>query len=223
MRLWDGAVYPERPRGVLILVENLPVPFDRRVWQEALALRAAGYTVSVICPRAPEYHAGYEVIDGIHIHRYRPAPEAATAAGYVLEYGNALLATFVLTWKVLLTRGFDVIHACNPPDMFFLIGVFFKLFGKKFVFDHHDIGPELYEAKFGRRDRLHRLLVFLEYLTFRAADVSLATNQSYREIAIGRGHMRPSRVFVVRSAKREVFEEHKQPMQPVAPTELRLV
>ncbi len=200
MRLWDAAgQYPERSRGVLILVENLPVPFDRRVWQEALALRAAGYTVSVICPRAPDYHAGYEVIDGIHIHRYRPAPEAATPAGYVLEYGNALLATFVLTWKVLLTRGFDVVHACNPPDMFFLIGAFFKLFGKKFVFDHHDIGPELYEAKFGRRDRLHRLLVFLEYLTFRTADVSLATNQSYREIAIGRGHMRPSRVFVVRS------------------------
>ena len=200
MRLWDAAgEYAERSRGVLILVENLPVPFDRRVWQEALALRAAGYTVSVICPRTPDYRSGYEVVDGIHIHRYRSAPEAATPAGYVLEYGNALLATFVLTWKVLLTRGFDVIHACNPPDMFFLIGAFFKLFGKKFVFDHHDINPELYEAKFGRRDRFHRLLVFLEYLTFRTADVSLATNQSYREIAISRGRMRPSRVFVVRS------------------------
>jgi glycosyltransferase involved in cell wall biosynthesis len=105
----------------------------------------------------------------------------------------------VLAWKVLLTRGFDVIHGCSPPDLFFLIGAFFKLFGKKFVFDHHDIGPELYEAKFGRRDRLYRLLVFLEYLTFRTADVSLATNGSYREIAIKRGRMPPSRVFVVRS------------------------
>ena len=123
MRLWDSTgEYPERPRGVLILVENLPVPFDRRVWQEALALRAAGYTVSVICPRAPDYDRGYEVIDGIHIHRYRPAPEATTPVGYVREYGRALLATFLLTWKVLLTRGFEVIHACNPPDLFFLIG-----------------------------------------------------------------------------------------------------
>ena len=200
MKLWDAAAeYPERPRGVLILVENLPVPFDRRVWQEALALRAAGYTVSIISPRAPGYDKGYELIDGVHIHRYRPAPEAETARGYLLEYGKALSATFLLTWKVLFARGFDVIHACNPPDLFFLIGAFFKLFGKKFVFDHHDIGPELYEAKFGRRDRLYRLLVLLEYLTFRTADVSLATNASYREIAITRGRMRPSNVFVVRS------------------------
>ena len=200
MRLWGAAAeYPERSRGVLILVENLPVPFDRRVWQEALALRAAGYTVSVICPRAPGYDSGYEVIEGVHIHRYRPAPEAATPVGYVREYGKALLATFVLTWRVLLTRGFDVIHACNPPDLFFLIGAFYKLFGKKFIFDHHDIGPELYEAKFGRRDGLYRLLVLLEYLTFRTADVSLATNGSYREIAIERGRMPPSRVFIVRS------------------------
>ena len=200
MRLWGAAAeYPERSRGVLILVENLPVPFDRRVWQEALALRAAGYTVSVICPRAPGYDSGYEVIEGVHIHRYRPAPEAATPVGYVREYGKALLATFVLTWRVLLTRGFDVIHACNPPDLFFLIGAFYKLFGKKFIFDHHDIGPELYEAKFGRRDGLYRLLVLLEYLTFRTADVSLATNGSYREIAIERGRMAPSRVFIVRS------------------------
>jgi glycosyltransferase involved in cell wall biosynthesis len=183
----------------LILVENLPVPFDRRVWQEALALKAAGYVVSVICPQAPDHEKGYELIDGVHIHRYRPAAEAATPRGYLLEYGKALTATYLLAWKVLLTRGFDVIHACNPPDLFFLIGAFFKLFGKKFVFDHHDIGPELYEAKFGRRDRLYRLLVLLEYLTFRTADVSLATNASYREIAIRRGRMRPSNVFIVRS------------------------
>jgi glycosyltransferase involved in cell wall biosynthesis len=200
MRLWAAtAGYPERLRGVLILVENLPVPFDRRVWQEALALRAAGYAVSVICPRAPNYERRHEVIDGIHIYRYRPAPEAATPRGYVLEYGKALLATFVLAFKVLATRGFDVVHACNPPDLFFLIGAFFKLFGKKFVFDHHDIVPELYEAKFGRRDLFYRLLVFLEYLTFRTADVSLATNRSYRKIAIERGCMDPARVFVVRS------------------------
>jgi glycosyltransferase involved in cell wall biosynthesis len=200
VRLWDsGAHYAERPRGVLILVENLPVPFDRRVWQEALTLKGAGYTVSIISPQAPDYEKSYEVIEGVHIHRYRPAPEAASPRGYLLEYGKALTSTFLLAWRVLFSRGFDVIHACNPPDLFFLIGAFFKLFGKKFVFDHHDIGPELYEAKFGRRDRFYKLLVWLEYLTFRTADVSLATNMSYREIAIERGRMRPADVYVVRS------------------------
>jgi len=188
VKLWTTAAhYLERARGVLILVENLPVPFDRRVWQEATALRAAGYTVTVICPRGPGYERGHEVIDGIHIYRYRPAAEAVGLRGYVIEYGTALFATFVLTCKVLVTRGFDVIHACNPPDLFFLIGAFFKLFGKKFVFDHHDVGPELYEAKFGRRDFFYRLLLFLEYLTFRTADVSLATNRSYRQIASSAG------------------------------------
>jgi glycosyltransferase involved in cell wall biosynthesis len=200
VKLWATAAhYLERARGVLILVENLPVPFDRRVWQEATALRAAGYTVTVICPRGPGYERGHEVIDGIDIYRYRPAAEAVGPRGYVIEYATALVATFVLTCKVFVTRGFDVIHACNPPDLFFLIGAFFKLFGKKFVFDHHDLGPELYEAKFGRRDLFYRLLLFLEHLTFRTAHVSLATNRSYRQIAIERGRMNPSRVFIVRS------------------------
>jgi glycosyltransferase involved in cell wall biosynthesis len=188
-----------RQMRVLILVENLPSPFDRRVWQEACALRDAGYGVSIICPTGRGYERKFEAIDGIHIYRYRLPLEAAGAAGYALEYALALAWTFVLAWRVLLTRGFDVVHACNPPDLFFLIGSCFKLFGKKFVFDHHDLGPELYEAKFGRRDFFHRLLLKLEYWTFRAADVSIATNESYRRIAIGRGGMPPERVFVVRS------------------------
>jgi glycosyltransferase involved in cell wall biosynthesis len=116
-----------------------------------------------------------------------------------VEYAAALLFTFGLCFKVLFTRGFDVVHACNPPDLFFLIGGFFKLFGKKFVFDHHDANPELYEAKFGRRDWLYRLMVLLERLTFRTADVSIATNESYRRIALRRGGMAAERVFVVRS------------------------
>src|SRR6266568_3862107 len=158
------------PRRVLILVENLPSPFDRRVWQEACALRDAGYVVSIICPTGKGCEKKFEAVDGIAIWRYD-----------------------------LPVRGFDIVHACNPPDLFFLIGGFFKLFGKKFVFDHHDINPELYEAKFGRRDFLHRLLLKLEYWTFRTADVSIATNESYRRIAIGRGRMPRERVFVVRS------------------------
>src|SRR5712691_5880839 len=188
-----------RPRRVLILVENLPSPFDRRVWQEACSLRDAGYLVSIICPTGRGYERKFEAIDGIHVYRYKLHVEASGAAGYAMEYAIALAWTFALSWRVLLTRGFDVVHACNPPDLLFLIGGFFKLFGKKFVFDHHDLNPELYEAKFGRRDFFHRLMLELECWTFRSADVSIATNESYRRIAMGRGRMPPERVFVVRS------------------------
>ena len=186
-------------RKVLILVENLPSPFDRRVWQEATTLNAAGYTVSIICPTGKGCEKHYEEIDGIAIYRYDLAVEASGAIGYAVEYSLALFWTFLLTWRVLFTRGFDVIHACNPPDLFFLIGGFFKLLGKKFLFDHHDINPELYEAKFGRRDIFWKLMVAVERLTFKTADVSIATNESYRRIAIGRGGMDPDKVFVVRS------------------------
>ena len=186
-------------RSVLILVENLPSPFDRRVWQEAGALRDAGYAVSIICPTGRGCDKKYEVIDDIHIWRYDLPREGAGALGYLVEYSAALLLSFLLSFKVLLKRGFDVVHACNPPDLFFLIGGFYKLFGKKLVFDHHDASPELYEAKFGRRGLFWKLMVWLERMTFQSADVSIATNQSYRRIAIERGGMAPDRVFVVRS------------------------
>src|SRR5437868_993480 len=178
-------------KRVLILVENLPSPFDRRVWQEATALRDAGYTVSIICPTGRGYEARFEAIDGIHIWRYRLPTEGAGPLGYLIEYSAALFWTFVLSLRVLGARGFDVVHACNPPDLFFLIGGFYKLFGKKFLFDHHDANPELYVAKFGRRDFLYGVMRLLEKLTFRVADASLATNQSYRRIAIERGGMPP--------------------------------
>jgi glycosyltransferase involved in cell wall biosynthesis len=186
-------------KRVLILVENLPSPFDRRVWQEACTLRDAGHVVSIICPTGEGCEKRFEKIDAIHIYRYPLPFEASGAFGYALEYGLALAWTFALAWRVLLTRGFDVVHACNPPDLLFLVGRFFKLLGKKFVFDHHDLAPELYEAKFGRRDFLYRLMLKLEYWTFRSADVSIATNESYRRVALGRGRMPPERVFVVRS------------------------
>src|SRR5260221_8574441 len=186
-------------KRVLILVENLPSPFDRRVWQEAGALRDAGYTVSIICPTGRGCEAKFEAIDDIHIWRYDLPMEGAGALGYLLEYASALFWTFVLSLRVLFSRGFDVVHACNPPDLFFLIGGFYKLLGRKFVFDHHDANPELYEAKFGRRDAFWKLMLWLERASFRCADVSLATNQSYRRIAVGRGGMPSERVFVVRS------------------------
>ena len=184
---------------VLIIVENLPCPFDRRVWQEALALRAAGHEVSIICPKGRGYEKGYELLDGVHIYRHALPVEADSALGYGLEYALALLMEFALALRIAVTRGFDVIHGCNPPDTIFLIARFFKLFGKRFIFDHHDINPELDEAKFGRRAVWYRLLCRLERWTFATADVSIATNQSYRRIAIERGRMDPANVFVVRS------------------------
>ncbi len=185
---------------VLIIVENLPCPFDRRVWQEARTLHAAGYTVSIICPKGPGCERSYEVLDGIEIYRHAQPFEASGALGYLAEYTWALLAEFFLSLKVaFLGRGFDVIHACNPPDTIFLIGGFYKIFGKKFLFDHHDINPEMYIAKFGRRDFFYKLLLALERWTFKTADVCIATNDSYKRIAIERGGVAPERVFVVRS------------------------
>jgi glycosyltransferase involved in cell wall biosynthesis len=188
-----------RARRVLIIVENLPCPFDRRVWQEARTLATAGYTVSIICPKGKGYEDSREILEGIAIYRHSLPFEAAGALGYALEYSWALLTEFWLSLRVLIERGFDVIHACNPPDTIFILGRFYKLFGKKFLFDHHDINPELYEAKFGRRDFFYRLMLAFERWTFAAADISIATNESYRAIAISRGGMSPDRVFVVRS------------------------
>ncbi|HEV2430267.1 MAG TPA: glycosyltransferase family 4 protein [Burkholderiales bacterium] len=186
-------------RRVLMLVENLPSPFDRRVWQEATTLRDAGYAVSIICPTGRGCEKKFESIDGIDIWRYGLPTEGASALGYTIEYAVALGWTLGLSLRIFFNKGFDVVHACNPPDLFFLVGAFYKLFGRKFVFDHHDANPELYEAKFGQRGLFWKLLLWLEKLTFRSADVSIATNESYRRIAVGRGGMPPERVFVVRS------------------------
>ncbi|MDI9848777.1 glycosyltransferase family 4 protein [Rhodoblastus sp. 17X3] len=186
-------------RKILIIVENLPLPFDRRVWLEARTLKEAGAEVSIICPTGKGYEAAEEVIEGIHIHRHPLPVEADSAGGYLREYLAALAAETRLAWKIFFKRGFDVIQGCNPPDLIFLVALPFKLLGRKFIFDHHDINPELYEAKFGRRDFFWRLLRLVERLTFMTADVSIATNQSYRSIAIERGKMAPEKVFVVRS------------------------
>jgi glycosyltransferase involved in cell wall biosynthesis len=198
MGAWDSK--NGKARRVLILVENLPSPFDRRVWQEATTLHAGGYEVSIICPTGKGFEKKYELIDGIHIFRYRLPLEATGAKGYLLEYSAALLGTFMLSLKVLATRGFDVIHACNPPDLLFLVGGFYKVFlRKRFLFDHHDISPELYEAKFGRRDFFYKLLRIFEYMSFKTADISIATNESYKRIAIERGDMDERNIYVVRS------------------------
>ncbi|MDK1374008.1 MULTISPECIES: glycosyltransferase family 4 protein [unclassified Sinorhizobium] len=200
-------------RHVLILVENLPVPFDRRVWQEAQALHGAGYEVSVICPAGKGYDEAYEVIDGIHIYRY-PLHEAASIAGYLREYFSALVHHGLLSFRARRRRRIDVIQACNPPDLMFLIALLHKLlFGTFFVFDHHDLGPELYYTKFGRKDLLYRLLCFFERQTFRVADASIATNESFRDIAVARGGMPPDRVVVVKSYP-EASRFHRTEAEP---------
>ena len=187
-------------KRILFIVENLPSPFDRRVWQEATTLHQNGYQVTIICPTGKGYEEKYECLDGIHIYRHPLPPEAEGALGYALEYSVALYWEFYLSFKVLFSHGFDAIHACNPPDLIFLVGGFFKFFfHKKFLFDHHDINPELYEAKFGRRDFFYRLMLLCERLTFKTADRSIATNESYKQIAIERGGMHPDKVTVVRS------------------------
>ena len=184
--------------AICIIVENLPVPFDRRVWQEARALSEAGYRVSVICPKGRGFEASRETRAGIEIYRHR-IWEASGPLGYLLEYGWALLAEFLLAVRVYARTRFRILHACNPPDTIFVIGLFFKLFGVRFIFDHHDLNPELFEAKFSRKGFFYRLVCLSERLTFRTADVSIATNESYRDIAVGRGGMSPERVFIVRS------------------------
>lgn len=191
---------PAHRRKVLFLVENLPSPFDRRVWQEATTLAANGYGVSIVCPTGKGCEAEYEEIEGIHIYRYNLRTEGDGLLGYLVEYSAALWHSFRLAWRVRKRHGFDAIHACNPPDLLFIVCLFYKfLFGTRFLFDHHDINPELYEAKFGRRDLFWRLMVWLERCTFAAADVSIATNESYKRIAIERGRMPPNQVHVVRS------------------------
>lgn len=188
------------PRRVLIIVENLPAPFDRRVWLEATTLAAAGYQVSVICPAMRGFTQRRETLQGVDIHRHPLPLEASGAAGYLLEYGAALFWQFALTLRIASTTGFDAIHACNPPDLIFLVAAPFKLFGKRFLFDQHDLCPELYEAKSGHRSGVFKALLRLaERATFGLADVVISTNQSYRRIALTRGRKRDDQVFVVRS------------------------
>jgi glycosyltransferase involved in cell wall biosynthesis len=189
-------------RRILLVVENLSVPFDRRVWQEACALRDAGCDVDVICPEGTttdrEPHA---VIDGVTIHRYPLNEATGGAVDYLREYGRALWQTRRIARRLAADRPFDVVQACNPPDLLFLVALTLRRHGTRFVFDHHDLVPELYLSREDRPRRMvHRALLLLERLTFATADLVLSTNESYRQVAIDRGRVRPDRVHVVRSA-----------------------
>jgi len=185
--------------SVLIIIENLPLPVDRRVWQEACTLSDAGYHVSVICPKQGVFTASHESMEGIEVYRY-PLREGSSPLSYLFEYFMAFLGQMTLALRIYRRTRFRVIQACNPPDTIFLVGAFFKLFGVRFIFDHHDLNPELFEVKYGARGVLYRLVRLAERLTYRTADVSIATNASYRQVAIERGHMSAERVFVVHSS-----------------------
>jgi glycosyltransferase involved in cell wall biosynthesis len=184
---------------VLIIVENLPVPFDTRVWKEALSLQKAGYEVTVLCPKGKGYRKGYELLEGVHIYRHPMPREGNTPLGYVWEYGCALFWEVLYSWWIYLRRGFNVIQGCNPPDDIFLVALPFKLFGVRYVFDHHDVNPELYFSKYERKDFFYRAQIWLEKLTFRFSDVVMSTNSSYKQIAVTRGGLAPEDVFVVRN------------------------
>lgn len=190
----------DQHKNVLIIVENAGVPRDRRVMNEALTLVEAGYGVSVICPNDGD--PPHEILDGISVYRY-PAPKGGESVwGYFKEYAYSLFAAFRMSLKVRKLEGFDAIQACNPPDILFMIGLFHKIFGKKkFVFDQHDVCPELVAIRYdpGKKSLLYRMTCWLERKTFKTADVVISTNESYRAVAIGRGRKDPESVFVVRN------------------------
>ncbi|MEV4148448.1 glycosyltransferase family 4 protein [Amycolatopsis sp. NPDC049691] len=200
------------PGKALILVENLSVPFDRRVWQESTTLRDAGWEVHVICPQGTKRDTEAEaVVDGVHIHRYPLKAATGGPAGYLQEYGSALWHTLRLARKV---GPVDIVHACNPPDLLYLVAKVLKRRGARFVFDQHDLCPELYLSRFDRgQDLLYRGVCALERATYRAADVVISTNESYKEVARIRGGKKPEDVFVVRSAP-VVERFHEVPAEP---------
>lgn len=187
-------------RKILIIVENLPVPFDTRVWQEATTLAENGYEVSVICPKGKGFDSDYEYLKGVHIHRHDLPTEGNGALGYAREYFCALREEIRLARKIYKERGFHVIHGCNPPDDIYLVARQFRNKGVDYVFDHHDICPELFEAKFGKKSGLlYKSQLWLERQTYKHCAFAFVTNESYKRIAISRGGMSEDKVFVLRS------------------------
>ncbi|MFN0171055.1 MAG: glycosyltransferase family 4 protein [Bryobacteraceae bacterium] len=184
---------------VLIIVQNQSVPPDPRVVQEARSLRASGYDVTVLSARRKEWSRRHEIVDGLRIYRHPTPREASTALGYLWEYSWCLFWQFVYTWWIFLRHGFDVIQGCNPPDNIVFVALPFKLFGVKYIFDHHDACPELYIAKGGQNGILYKALLWFEKLTYRFSDILIVTNESYKELAIQRGRRNGDDVFIVRN------------------------
>ncbi len=188
-------------KRVVIIVQNLPVPFDRRVWLEALSLTKEGYAVTCICPKAKGFNKSFEEIDGIRIHRYHLPVLGEGAAGFFFEFAWCFVRTALIFGRELRTRGVDVLHVCNPPETYFPLAWLAKRRGTRFLFDHHDLSPEMYDAKYpdGGSRLLRWGLVRLERRTFRAADLVITTNESHKEVAIRRGSVNADEVIIVRS------------------------
>jgi hypothetical protein len=176
-----------RKRSCVIIVENLPVRFDRRAWQEAQALNQAGLQVAVICPSSARHPEKFEEIDGIATCRHKLPLEAKGRFASLLEYAFALFDELRLLIKVYVDRGFEVIQACNPLDLIFLVALPFKLLGKRFIFDHHDVVPELFHIKFNQTGFFHRLLLWCEWLTFKSANLVISSNETLRAITVDCG------------------------------------
>jgi glycosyltransferase involved in cell wall biosynthesis len=191
---------PSTGKRILMLLENAPYSWDGRVRREANTLAAAGYRVTVICRQGPG-EGWYEQFGPIIAYQYPPPPAVDGLVGYLLEYVYTLVATMLLTCWIAARRGFDCIHAHNPPDLFVLVGGFWRLCGKRFVFDQHDLAPEMYLARFGRgaNQPVHRALLFFERLSCRWADQVIVANDSCRRLIIRRTGIRPGKVTVVRN------------------------
>ncbi|MBY0337290.1 MAG: glycosyltransferase, partial [Acetobacteraceae bacterium] len=183
-------------------MENLPVPFDRRTWQEARALHAAGWEVTVICPLTAMHPEREQVLDGITVLRHPLPLEASGRAGFLLEYPAALFHQARLALRVFRRRRFHVVHACNPPDLMFLVALLFRPFGVRFVYDQHDLSPELFVAKFGRGGFGLSVTKLFERLTYAAADHVIVANERFRELAGPRNGTPDDRITVVRSVPR---------------------
>lgn len=185
---------------IVMLLENCPYPRDERVRRETKTLVTAGHKVSVVAPRDSQ-QAAEEEIEGGRVYRYVAPKAAMSFVGYLWEYGYSMVAIFIITLRILWREGFDVIHAHHPPDTFSLIGAFYKLLGKRYVLDHHDLAPELYNARFeGKGNQIvYQALVVLEKFACRVADHVVATNESYREMEVRRGKVPEQRVTVVRN------------------------
>ena len=190
---------PQAQKKVLIIVENQAVPLDPRVWREACSLSENGYEVTVLCPRRKGCSGGHEILGGVRIYRHPMPVEGNTPLTYLCEYSLAFVFEFVYAVWIYLRHGFDVIQGCNPPDNIFLVALPFKVVGVKYIFDHHDANPELYVSKYGKTGRMYKLLHTLEKYCYRHSDVVMATNESYRDMAISRGGVAPEKVFIVRN------------------------
>jgi glycosyltransferase involved in cell wall biosynthesis len=200
-------------KHILFIVENDTVPHDTRVWREALVAKNMGYRISIISPKQKIYSKPYEIIENIEIYRHPIINNVPGGLGYIIEYLNAIFWEFTLCLKIFLRKPFTVIHSANPPDHIFLLALVFRPFRVKFIFDHHDLAPELYLCKFGgKRDIVFRCLNLMERISCKFADAIVTTNNSYKQLVMNKHHIDPEKIFIVRNDP--IIEEFSPTSQP---------